>query len=81
LVGRKVLAGLDRGRAIAIAQAKARSAQRVGLIVVLVNTDTQQGRPDRGRAGRIARKLGGLISERHVKRILDRLSRMSDCKG
>ena len=81
LTGAKVLDALDKGRALAIRQNQARSAQHLATVVVLFNADRQQGRPARGQAGRIARKLGGLLSERHVKRILDRLSRVSDCKG
>ena len=81
LTGAKVLDALDKGRALAIRQNQARSAQHLATVVILFNADRQQGRPARGQAGRIARKLGGLLSERHVKRILDRLSRVSDCKG
>lgn len=77
-VGERVLLGLAKGRARAIAQAKARGAARLAMIVVLANEDLQRGRPSRGRASRIARKLHGLLSERHVKRILDRLSSVSD---
>jgi hypothetical protein len=35
---------------------------------------------ERGRAGRIARKLHGIRCERQVKRILDMLSGVSDSK-
>lgn len=78
VVGRKVLAGLDKGRHRAIAQAKERAAFHVAKVVIHSNADFASGKPERGRAGRIARKLGGMLSERQVKRILDRLSSVSD---
>ena len=77
LVGRKVLAGLDRGRQIAIQQAQARAAEKRIMIVIAANADHAAGKPERGLAGRISRKLHGAISERHAKRILDALSSAS----
>lgn len=45
----------------------------------LADADERRGHPRRGRAGRIARQLRGLVSERHVRRILwDIERRMSD---
>ena len=78
LVGQKVLAGLSKGRQRAIAQAKERAAFHVAHVAIHANADVAAGKPERGRAGRIARRLGGTLSERHVKRILDGLSSMSD---
>lgn len=78
IIGRKVLEGLDKGRQRAIAQSKERAAFHVAKVVIHSNADFASGKPERGRAGRIARKLGGMLSERQVKRILDRLSSVSD---
>lgn len=73
-IGLAVLAGLAKGRQRAIQQAKARAAHHLAVILPLALADRAKGRPERGRAGRIARQLGGALSERHVKRILDTLS-------
>ena len=78
VVGQKVLDGLDKGRQRAITQAKERAAFHVAKVVIHANVDVAAGKPERGRAGRISRKLSGILSERQVKRILDRLSCMSD---
>lgn len=78
VVGLKVLDGLAKGRQQAIAQAKERAAFHVAKVVIHTNADVAAGKPERGRAGRISRKLGGILSERQVKRILDTLSCMSD---
>ena len=81
LIGRKVLAGLDRGRTLAIQQAKARAAGKRLMVVIAANADRAAGKPERGLAGRISRKLHGAISERHVKRILATLFCLSDSSG
>ena len=78
LTGERVLAGLDKGRSKAIAQAQERAAQKTMLVVIAANADRDAGWPSRGLAGRISRKLGGAISERHCKRILDALSSVSE---
>ena len=80
-IGRRVLAGLARGRQRAITQAQARSAQWTVQITYLALADRDVGRAARGRACRIRRKLGGALSERQVKRILDRLSSVSDSRA
>ena len=77
-IGRKVLAGLFKGRQRAIEQAKERAAFHVAKVVIHANADVAARKPERGRAGRISRRLGGMLSERQVKRILDRLSSVSD---
>jgi len=76
-LGRRVLAALNKGRARAIRRAQERAGALAGLVLDLAHSDVLAGRPARGRAGRIARKLGG-VSERHVKRILDGFSSVSD---
>ncbi len=80
--GRKVLEGLNHGRQIAIAQAQARSRERAETILNLAAADVLAGKPSRGRAGRISRKMGGEISEsqirRHLKIISRRLSSVQD---
>lgn len=78
LVGDKVLAALENGRHRAIVRAREMGAANALQVMALAVTDAQSGRSPRGRAGRIARKLGGLLTERSVKRILDRLSSVSD---
>jgi len=80
-VGRKVLAGLAKGRARLATinqQRKAESAQRAVQIAYLSLADQQAGRPARGRAGRISRKLRGHITERLVRKYLARLSSGAD---
>ena len=72
-VGRRVLEGFERGRRKAIEQAKQRSRRHTAIIVPLVNADIEAGRSARGRPGRIARRLGGALSEAQVRRIMYRL--------
>ncbi len=74
--GRKVLAALNGGREKANRAAKARAVQLSAMVADLAHADMLAGRPDRGRAKRIALTLG--ISERHAKRILDTFSCVSD---
>ena len=79
-VGRRVLASLSKGRLKAIEMNQARSRERANLLLPLATADVLAGRPPRGRAGRLARQLrreGNTLSERQVKRILDRLSSVS----
>lgn len=80
--GRKVLEGLAKGRRLAIAAAQARGLKRAKEILDLAAADVLAGRPSRGRAGRICRKMGGELSEsqirRHLKIISRRLSSVRD---
>lgn len=78
VVGQTVLINLDLGRQIAIQRAKDRASRNIALILPLANEDIAGGWPLRGRAGRICRKLKGTVTERSVKRILDRLFSLSD---
>ncbi len=71
--GRRVLAGLAKGRDIAIARQRSRGQQTRALVYDLAMADK---RGPRGLAKRIALTLR--LSERHVKRILDTLSSVSD---
>lgn len=76
-VGRKVLAGLAKGRARLATinqKRKDQSAQWVVQIAYLALADREAGRPTRGRAGRLSRKLQGKISERSMRKYLARLS-------
>ena len=80
-VGERVLAGLAKGRRRAIEDAQARGAITRRAVRRALDVDVLEGRSERGRAGRIARRLrrqGVGISERHVRRILDTLSSVSD---
>lgn len=77
-VGARVLAALDRGRAKAIAQARARGARTLALVADLAHADLLAGRSARGRPGRIARRLRGAVSERRVREILAALYSVSD---
>lgn len=69
-VGRAVLEALakgrKRGRAIRAERAKALS----DLIVAEARRDRDAGRPARGRAGRLHRRLRAIASERHIRRVL-----------
>lgn len=82
ITGQKVLSGFAKGRQRAIEVSKARAALNASVVAILANQDRDAGRPRRGLAGRIARKMKwegkGTLSERHVKRILDTLMSMSD---
>jgi len=73
LLGRTVLAGFAKGRAIAIAQTRARSTARAALIFRFAQLDQRTRFPARGRPGRIARATG--IPEATVSRYLNKLSR------
>ncbi len=76
----RVLEGLAKGRQLAIEQAKARAAENARLVMRAAIRDLDAGEPARGRAKRIALVLEPDVSgkqrltERSVKRILDRLS-------
>jgi hypothetical protein len=80
-IGRKVLAGLEKAHRVARPIQQAKVLENLRLIVELAALDQSHGRPAWGRAGRIARKLSGVLSERTVKRYLDRLAAMSDFGG
>jgi hypothetical protein len=66
-------AGLDRGRAKAIRQNGERATALRETVARLAHEDEARGRVARGRAGRIAQRLLGLTTRRHVARILDTL--------
>lgn len=80
-VGQRVLEAFSRGRQKAIEQARERSARRAALILDLAKIDAATGRPMRGLAGRIARKLGGTLSESQVRKILRRLFSVRDSRA
>jgi hypothetical protein len=69
---------LDAGRAKANEAAKRRGAASTAVVLDLALIDLRAGKPARGRAGRIRRTLGGLLSERQVRRILAALFSVSD---
>lgn len=78
-LGKKVLAGLAKGQARLMVinrerQALAAATRRV--VAEFAAVDTQEGRPQRGRPGRISRKLKRLnrqISERQVRKYMAQL--------
>lgn len=75
----RALEGLDNGRRLAIKLAKERAADNAKLVMDAALKDLDAGEPARGRAKRIALDLppdrsGKRLTERSVKRILDRLS-------
>ena len=71
-------AGLDAGREKAIAQARRRGLDTRVLVLNLAAAELAAGRPCRGLAGRIARKLPGVVSESQTRRILRTLSSVAD---
>lgn len=76
-VGLRVLASLARGREKAVAGAQARGAVTVRAVRRALDVDVLQGHGERGRAGRVQRRLwreGVNVSERQVRKILERLS-------
>ena len=78
IVGRKVLEGLAKAHQRAAELVQARTRARQAQVLTLATVDIAKGNPAWGRAGRIRRKMGGVISERQTKRILDRLAGMSE---
>jgi hypothetical protein len=78
IVGRKVLAGLAKAhqRAAELVQARTRALE--AEVLTRAAADIAKGNRAWGRAGRIRRKMGGVLSERQTKRILDRLAGMSE---
>lgn len=83
VIGKKVLAGLAKGRARLVTlnqQRKAQSAQWAVQIAYLALADREAGRPKRGMAGRLSRKLQGRISERSMRKYLARLSSGADSR-
>lgn len=78
IVGRRVLAGLNKGRRIGIEVRQTRSRERASLIFTLAAADIAGGKSMRGRSGRIARKMGGLLSESQVRRLLRAFSYMQN---
>jgi hypothetical protein len=77
-LGVAVRRALDAGRAKRIANAKQRGAASAALVADLAMLDLAAGRPERGRAGRIARKLHGELSESRVRKILRAFSNATD---
>lgn len=81
IVGAQVLQNLKKGRTRLRAlneERKARSELVKRLIAELALTEEWRGCPQRGRAGRISRKLNGLIGERMVQKYLEQLASGSD---
>jgi hypothetical protein len=78
IVGRKVLAGLAKAHQRAAESVQARTRALEAQVLMLAAADIAKGNRARGRAGRIRRKMGSVISERQTKRILDRLAGMSE---
>lgn len=75
----RVLEGLAKGRQLAIGLAKFRAALNAKLVMDAALKDLDAGEPARGRAKRIVKGLppdpsGRSLTERSVKRILDKLS-------
>lgn len=56
-LGRRVLAGLAKGRQRAIELARERARRNERLVLEALNHDILAGHPERGRAGRIHRRL------------------------
>lgn len=76
----RILAGLAKGRQKAVERAQAQGAVTARAVRRALDVDVLEGRGERGRAGRIARRLrreGVTVGERQVRRIIDTLSSMS----
>jgi len=84
LLGKRVKLGLDKGRARRLAQQQEKAKERAEMILSFAAADVLAGRPSRCRAGRIARKMKGELSEsqvrRHLKIILRAFSWMEDSR-
>ena len=72
---------LDAGRAKAIAAKRRKGAAARATVLELADADRRAGRSERGRAGRVARRLGGALSESRVRKILRALSSERDFVG
>lgn len=81
VVGARVLAGFEQGRRQAHELQRQRAAHLAELVLRAERLDRAAGRPVRGRSVRIGRRLrrdGIAVSDRHVRRIMDRLYCVSD---
>jgi hypothetical protein len=74
-VGKKVLAGLAKGRQNAIKQAKEGAEPNEREIRRALDRDILAGNPARGRAGRIARAVRGRVSVKFRKEVRTYISR------
>ena len=77
VIGAKVLEALARGREQRLAKRRARALELRELVERAARLDRAAGKPDRGRAGRVARRLqltGVALSERWVREILSELT-------
>lgn len=81
IVGRKVIEGLEKGHQRAVERAKQIGAANALQVMTLAMIDAQAGHSIRGRSARIAKKLGGLLKERSVRKILVRLYSRADSLG
>lgn len=77
-VGERVLRALSHGRTRAITAAKERAALVEREIRLHLDLDILRGHLPRGRAKRISLAMRGSVSERHVKRLLDKFFSVSD---
>ena len=72
-IGRRVLANLDAGRARQHEQQRAQAALLEQAVLRAELLDRTEGRAERGRAGRIARRLargGTVVTDRRVLQII-----------
>lgn len=74
----RILAGAAKGRHIANTAAQARAAPLWRVVRAALDDDILGGHSERGRAGRIKKRLRLTITERQVNRILDALYSTSD---
>jgi hypothetical protein len=73
-VGARVLAGLAKGRLRLRERQERQSAGLARLVAQAAAVDASRGFGERGRAGRIARRLHGLVARRTAAKYLARLS-------
>jgi hypothetical protein len=66
------LEGFEEGRRRANAVRQERGQSTARIVLTLAHQDEVAGRPERGRAVRISRKLNGTLSPQHIRRILSR---------
>jgi hypothetical protein len=70
----RIAAGLARGRAKAAAHQAEHALELRRIVAQRARADARAGNSHRGRAARIARQLRGLVTERHVRRVLSDIS-------
>ena len=74
LLGHRVKAGLEKGRAFRLAEQKAQAEKNMAMVFRLMKLEQEQGRSRRGMAVRIAHAMGHKLTDRRIRQIISGLS-------